>query len=344
MTKLSVEELVRAVVARSVRGRSPGQIANAMTLRELGYDDADTQELQLRLIKAVSPRRPTASKLEQALPIAPDSKVAAVIEGLQAILPARAVKGGGEDLGDPRRREVEVAVIAALSEISPNVDFSQVEAEMKLGKDLGLDATAIAEARIGAFKTLLGKAFAAPLSTVQVGPSSTVEIMVELVHGAFPTGAARGGKALASSLPGDVGTGRKGNKETGIVASGNVGAGGKRVAGPLPGDVGTGRKGNKETGIVASGNVVAGRKSLAGPLTGDVGTGRKGNKEVGVVVSGTVTPGSKGGGFKDKKSLPPRPRAGRPELAYDEAPGGIDFPGPPPGISLAGDTTTGRKG
>lgn len=229
MTKLSVEELVRAVVARSTRGRSPEQISDTATLGDLGYDDADAQELRLRLVKATSSARSTASKLERVLPITPDSTVRGVVKGLQRILPARAAKAtSGRDLGDPRHREAETAVIVALSEVSPNLDFSQIALEMKLGKDLGLDAAAIAEAKIGVFKTLRNEGFSGSFSTIQVSLSSTVEAMVDQIHGVLSANVATGRGGFASSLPGDPTTGRKGNKETGVIVSGAVPSGRKK--------------------------------------------------------------------------------------------------------------------
>lgn len=237
MKTLDIEELVRSAVARTTRQRS-SEIADAMTLRELGLDDADAQELRLRLVKAASPRRLTASKLERALPITPDSTVKAVIAGVRKISPARTAKArGGADLGDPRRHQAQIAVISALSEVSPNVDFSQIRPKMKLGKDLGLDAVAIAEAKIGVLRALPGKEFSKALSAVDVRPSSTVEAVVDQVLRVMSGDVTTGRKGLVAPAPARA---RPARKDTTSLS--------RRRAFPAPGlglagDINTGKKG-----------------------------------------------------------------------------------------------------
>jgi hypothetical protein len=183
--KLGVEDLVRGAVARSAKGRSPRQIANSATLHQLGYSEADVLQLKLRLLKSGS-RRTLAleSKLDSASVITPGSTVKAVIRTFQKILPPQSAKVTGADT--PRVREVQVAVLSVLSENSPKVDFSRIEATMRLGRDLGLDEATIAEATIGVFHALSGTDFPTYFSTVNVDRSATVKEMVDQILGALP--------------------------------------------------------------------------------------------------------------------------------------------------------------
>jgi hypothetical protein len=229
MRKLSVEELVRAAVARSTGNHSPEHISDTATLQDLGYDDADAQELRLRLARATSTARSVAARFQHASPITPTSTVKAIVADLARALPradrerarlrARpAVKAArdGRVTGDARRG-TEAAVIAALSEVSPVLDFSQIAPEMKLGKDLGLDRPAIAEAMIGTLKTLRKYGVSRSFATLQIEQSSTVEAMVDLVHGALVS-SHKARSAELAPLPSDVVTGRKGKRDTGMTA------------------------------------------------------------------------------------------------------------------------------
>lgn len=186
MTKLSVEELVRAAVARGPRSSSPRQITPRTTLRDLGYGDVDVMELQTRLAKATSSGRRPASIFSGDPAITADSTVSGVIDTMNHALGRRThAQHLAARSAESRHQQVRAAVISSLSETSSTHDFSQIDEAMTI-RELGLDDAAIAEAKIDVFKTLSGKNYLRYDSDVKIDPSSTVKAVIGLVASALP--------------------------------------------------------------------------------------------------------------------------------------------------------------
>jgi hypothetical protein len=186
MTKLSVEELVRAAVARTARSYSPQQIKSHATLRDLGYSDVAVMDLQTRLAKATSSGGRPSLIFSGDSAITADSTVSAVIDTVNHSL-GRPTHAQGVDArsAESRRQQVRAAVIASLSESSSTHDFSQIDEAMTVG-ELGLDDATIAEAKVDVFKTLAGTDYLRYDSDVKIGPSSTVKSVIGLVGSALP--------------------------------------------------------------------------------------------------------------------------------------------------------------
>jgi hypothetical protein len=190
MEKLDVEELVRAAVAAAVEHRSPWQITLETSLSELGYGDAGAYELTIRLFRAV-PRKKAATLASFArdLNITPASTVGSIVGSLRNLLPERL--SASSKLSLTRQREVEAAVLAAVSEKASKADFARLRPEMKLG-ELGLDELAIADVKISVFRTLGGSDFPRFNKDVIVDPTSTVrstadKMAMALLPGNDPT-------------------------------------------------------------------------------------------------------------------------------------------------------------
>lgn len=219
MNQSSVNELVRVAIAQSVKDRSPWDISSKAKLHELGYGDAEIAELKTRLYKAVSGRKElNFSRFDSALKLTPKSTVKSVIDKLPKALPVTTRAGRAARLRisalpgrDPTpiklRQDVDTAVRTVLSEKTQDYNFAQIKGGMKLGRDLKLRESDIAEVKLNLYKTLASKKsnFSDFYSGVDVDRDSTVKMMVDRVSG----GLNRHGW-LDEAVPGDDPTKVKG--------------------------------------------------------------------------------------------------------------------------------------
>ena len=197
MKASSVNDLVRVAVAQSVKDRSPWKIPAKAKLQELGYGEAEIVELKTRLYKALSGKKGfNFSKFESTLKLTPKSTVKSVTEKLPKALGVTTKGGRGARARmsaisgrDPTpikvRQDVDTAVRAVLSEKTRDYNFAQIKGGMKLGRDLKLGESEIAEVKLDLYKTLASKRsnFSDFFSGVDVGRDSTVKTMVDRVSG-----------------------------------------------------------------------------------------------------------------------------------------------------------------